>query len=87
MTDDDWAANLRLPRSQSQLRIKAHELFDPIWKSGMVSRKKAYRLLAEALGVNEQAAHFRHMGPEKLEKALPVIVVLKDRLLKRSGAR
>lgn len=86
-SDNDWASDLPLRRSTAQLRIKAHELFDPIWKSGAVSRKKAYRLLAADLGVCEQMAHFKSMGPEKLEKALPVIQALRDRLCKPSDAK
>lgn len=80
MTDDSWVENIRLTRSQAQLRIKAHQLFDPIWKLGLVDRKTAYRMLAADLGVMESEAHFGFMGAEKLEKALPVISALRSRL-------
>lgn len=32
------------------LRQRAHAHFDPIWKSGRMSRKKAYELLSKKLG-------------------------------------
>lgn len=87
LDSDDWASDLRLPRSTSQLRIKAHELFDPIWKTGLVSRSKAYRLLARDLGVPERKAHFGRMKHVDLLDALPVIQALRDRLSKQSDAK
>lgn len=77
---EEWCSGIRLNRSQAQLRIKAHEAFDPIWRTGLTSRKTAYRLLAADLGVPEQLAHFGSMGSEKLEAALPVIHALRARL-------
>lgn len=83
--DDEWCSGIRLNRSQAQLRIKAHETFDPIWKTGLTSRKRAYRLLAADLGVPEQLAHFGSMGAEKLEAAIPVIQALRARLEAQRG--
>jgi hypothetical protein len=82
--DEDWAASLRLPRSQSQLRIKAHEEFDPIWRSGLLGRGEAYRVLATELGVPEPEAHFRRMGVEQLEAAIPAVRRLRARLESQS---
>lgn len=79
MTDDDWASDIHLERTQSQLRTKCHDLFDPLWKQGGLSRKVAYRLLAQELGVCEQEAHFGWMGVEKLEAAIPAILALRSR--------
>ena len=81
MSDDDWAADLPVERSQSQLRIKCHSMFDPIWKSGAIPRKYAYKALAEELGCSEPEAHFGQMTVEGLEKAIPAINRLRDRLL------
>lgn len=36
-----------------QARIAAHEWFDLLWKDGQLTRREAYRFLAQYLGVNE----------------------------------
>lgn len=41
------------PAAVRHARVKAHEAFDPIWKSGRMSRGRAYRWLAERLGRSE----------------------------------
>lgn len=38
-------------------RGRAHRLFDSIWKSGRLSRKDAYRLLQQKMGLSERDAH------------------------------
>jgi hypothetical protein len=47
---------------------KAHAAFDPIWKSGEMSRGKAYALLAKAMGVNEI-----HIGESNIETCKQII--------------
>lgn len=38
-------------------KMKAHAAFDPLWKSGRMSRKDAYRLMQRLLGVGKKDAH------------------------------
>ncbi|KYC41175.1 hypothetical protein WA1_03560 [Scytonema hofmannii PCC 7110] len=38
-------------------RRNAHACFDPIWKSGKMSRKKAYKWLCEQMGLTREKAH------------------------------
>lgn len=38
-------------------KIKAHAAFDPLWKTGGMSRGAAYRLMQEAMGMTAQEAH------------------------------
>lgn len=38
-----------------ELRVKCHELFDKIWKSGETTRKNAYKLLEEKTGIKHIA--------------------------------
>ena len=38
-------------------RIKAHEAFDPLWKSGEFSRSGAYEWLCEVMGKTEEEGH------------------------------
>lgn len=38
-------------------KIKAHEVFDPLWKSGEMKRQEAYNWLAEKLGIPVEECH------------------------------
>ena len=44
------------------LRIRAHRIFDQIWKQGIMTRDNAYRWLADSFGLRKQDAHIGHMG-------------------------
>lgn len=39
------------------LKTEAHRQFDPIWKSGLMSRKEAYRWLADMLHIPTDECH------------------------------
>lgn len=41
----------------AQARIAAHGSFDQIWKSGHMSRSRAYRWLAHELGIHPNDCH------------------------------
>ncbi len=38
-------------------RMRAHRVFDAVWKSGKLTRKQAYALLREKMCLTEQEAH------------------------------
>lgn len=38
-------------------RIRAHKIFDQIWKQGILSKAEAYRWIADKFCLNEQQAH------------------------------
>lgn len=53
-------------------RKKAHAIFDPLWKSGQMSRDRAYELLN---------SHFKrdvHIGESDIETCKDIIDFLKD---------
>ena len=50
-------ANTELRREKQ----RAHAAFDPIWRSKEMSRKAAYRWLAEAIGASEANCHIGMM--------------------------
>lgn len=59
-----------------KLRMKAHSVFDPIWKSGRMSRNAAYRWLSESLGFEAHIGQSDEATCEKIialcqEKAQP----------------
>lgn len=60
-----------------ELRKQAHALFDPIWRSRQMTRKQAYRRMAEILAVDSDEAHISMLSKDNLEK---LIRSLKKRL-------
>lgn len=58
-----------------QARHECHTLFDPLWKTGRMSRNEAYkwlnRVVGEALNVPE--VHFGRMNLEQCRAALAVL--------------
>ena len=59
-------ANARLRK----MRMEAHKAFDPIWKGGEMSRKEAYRWLADQLGVTKKEAHIGSSDEEFCQRVI-----------------
>ena len=38
-------------------KMAAHAVFDPLWKSGRMSRREAYSMLAQRMGISKEQAH------------------------------
>lgn len=38
-------------------RIEAHKAFDWMWRSGLMSKRQAYKWMQAKLGLNEEQAH------------------------------
>lgn len=60
-----------------ELRKSAHALFDPLWKSGKLTRRKAYKYLTEGLGEKKQV----HIAWSDKEKCQRIIDFLQPTLL------
>lgn len=54
------------------LKVEAHKQFDPIWKSGLLSRKDAYRWLAEMLQIPESECHIGMFSSELCNKVIQI---------------
>jgi hypothetical protein len=48
-----------------EARKAAHASFDALWKSGLLSRGRAYKLLAEAMGMTRDECHMKLMTAEQ----------------------
>lgn len=62
-----WAWGKTAPlvdRETHQARQYAHRVFDSLWQSGLVSRTRAYKLLAEELGIDPADCHMKLMDKE-----------------------
>ncbi len=59
-------ANGKLRRAKG----RAHLSFDPIWKDRKMSRKEAYRWLAESLGIPSERCHIGMFDVEQCEQVI-----------------
>ena len=59
----------------------AHAAFDPLWKSGQMSRSKAYALLAEKMGIDPKDAHIGMFDVEQCKTVILLCtpVIIKER--------
>jgi hypothetical protein len=64
-------ANAALRKAKSA----AHAAFDPLWKSGGMTRREAYAWLADALGISPDNCH---IGMMDLDACRAVVAVVKN---------
>ena len=64
----------RLANAETRrLKQQAHAAFDPLWKTGRMSRTKAYAWLREAIGLSERDCHIGWMSDADLRR-VPVLL-------------
>lgn len=56
-------------------RVRAHTVFDALWRSGRTDRKGAYRILCEKMGMTKSRGHIAKFDIEECRK---LVEVLKD---------
>jgi hypothetical protein len=49
---------------------KAHAAFDPLWKSGTYTRRDAYAVLQEKLGITKAQAHIGKMDVDQCRRVV-----------------
>lgn len=53
-----WKPFGRIANSElRRAKVAAHNAFDPLWKTGRMSRSQCYRWLAEQLGISKSQCH------------------------------
>lgn len=52
------------------IRMKVHEKFDRLWKSGRMDRNAAYKSLAKKLGISTKKCHIGMFDIEQCKRAL-----------------
>jgi hypothetical protein len=57
-------------------KIRAHDAFDPLWKSGEMSRGKAYLLMQDLMGISAGQAH---IGEFTVDDCKSLIEKLRER--------
>jgi hypothetical protein len=74
----------RLANAELRLAKRGvHDLFDPIWKSGKMTRSEAYSLLAKLMGIPK---HKAHVGMFSLEECQKAVGALKEHGMSHEGA-
>jgi len=67
-----WNGKPLVDRETHVARIRAHEAFDPLWKTGSMDRKAAYRWLKQQLGWSKDP----HMSEMNADEARQVVAVM-----------
>lgn len=62
-------ANAELRRAKS----KAHEVFDPLWKSGTMTRGQAYQWLSEQMGIEKKYCHIGMFNVSQCKKVVELV--------------
>jgi hypothetical protein len=66
-------------------KMAAHAAFDPLWKSGQMSRKKAYALLSEKMGLTPKETHIGMFDVEQCNAVVllctPVMVAERGKMM------
>lgn len=53
-------------------RIQAHKAFDWLWKSGLMSKRQAYKWMQAKLGLNEEQAHIAKFSEYMCDQLIAV---------------
>ncbi|MBZ9943468.1 DUF3268 family zinc-finger domain-containing protein [Mesorhizobium sp. BR1-1-13] len=59
-----WGDKQLVDAETHAARKAAHDAFDPLWKTGTMTRTRAYRELRRALGISERSCHMAKMSKE-----------------------
>lgn len=73
----DNALGLFADVDMRKLRMRCHEQFDPIWRCGMMTRRGAYKTLANLMGIDWRHCHFSRFSKDELERALSLIAQMR----------
>lgn len=55
-----------------QAKIRAHLMFDVLWKSGQMTRQEAYNLLGRRLGLPKHACHIGMFDVDLCEQVIEI---------------
>lgn len=64
--------------STRKMRIKAHEAFDRAWSAAGISRGRAYKMLAEMLGLAQKDCHIQHFDAATCEKVIGLSPLIRN---------
>lgn len=59
-----------------KLRMQAHDLFDPVWRGGAISRWEAYSKMAAHLGIPIDDCHISHFNETAIRHFIDAVPVV-----------
>lgn len=70
-TDEGYPAGIPGDRETRRLRVRAHDVFDELWKDGPLSRRAAYAYLRELMGgIPEHEGHIGMFDAEQCRELI-----------------
>lgn len=63
---------------ERRYRVLAHAAFDAIWKSGMLTRSQAYRMLRDHLKIGKRQCHIAQFDIEQCKEVMALIEAFVD---------
>lgn len=63
-------------RATRRARVRAHHVFDSLWKTGRMTRNQAYGVLQKIMKMNRKEAHIGKFNLEQCEKMIREIVLM-----------
>ena len=63
------------------LKMEAHKQFDPLWKSGLMSRKEAYMWLSNHLNISIEDCHIGMFDVKECQKTIHICRKFSDPLV------
>lgn len=54
-------------------RVRAHRIFDRLWKVGGWTRTQAYKWMAKAMDLTEEEAHIGQLDREQCERLIDIL--------------
>jgi len=74
-----WLPFGRLANAElREIRRKAHGLFDPLWKSGDMTRNEAYGWLSKSLGITREETHIGDFDVTMCQETIDAVTALKE---------
>jgi hypothetical protein len=67
-----WGDYPLVSKGTHKSRIKAHESFDRLWKSGLMKRSDAYTWLAKTLDIPQSKCHIKQFNKKMCRKVIQV---------------
>jgi len=73
-----WGNGELVDKETRIARMAAHLAFDPLWKQGLLSRSKAYRILASKMKMDINKCHMKLMDKETALKVREAVKQIKE---------
>jgi len=72
---DSWKPLGTLANKETRdARAQTHEVFDPLWRTGKMTRSEAYTLLSRLMGIDQTKCHIAMFNVQQCEAAQEALI-------------